>query len=322
MAISSVAFLTFAAAKTGSLLFGGVDTGKYEGNMANIAMYPSADSGVVDRFSVAFTSLSITSPSGSDTLTPTAYGEAVVLDSGTTLTYLPDDLANAVYNEVGAVYSSEVEAALCDCYTGDVDGTLNFGFAGANGVTIKVPMSELVSPLFLNDGSQGSFTNGQPACIFGIGPLSSLGDGSPILFGDTVLRSAYVVYDLKNFRIGLAPTKFNSTDSNVVAFPSLGASIPSATTVVNEAAVTQTATKGVVGPVPEQTAAPTATNSIGGGLFTGNAGPGFATAATQTTAATGTSKPKKNAGGREMPFSWQAVSLVALTMCFITQSFI
>lgn len=310
-----------ADARTGALLFGGIDTGKFDGNLANIAMYPSASTGIVDRFTVAFTSLSITSPSGSDTLTPPGYAEAVVLDSGTTLTFVPDDLAQAIYNVVGATYDSDVGAAVIDCDIGNVQGTLDFQFAGAEGPVIKVPVDEMVSPLFLKDGSQAQFVSGAPACQFGVGPSSSLGEDAPILFGDTVLRSAYVVYDLQNFRIGLAQTRFNSTDSNIVAFESFGAQIPSATTVTDESAVTQTAASGVV-------AAPAApTQPAGDGsfsatavLFTGHAGPGFATA-TATSSSTSTSKPKKSVAGQNSnPIAWEKVTLVGLTVSMMVMA--
>jgi hypothetical protein len=270
-------------------------------------MYPSGTTGIVDRFTVAFTSLSITSPSGSDTLTAPDFAYPVVLDSGTTLTFVPDDLATAIYNEVGATYDDQVQAAVCDCALGGVQGTLDFQFAGAQGPIIKVPITEMVSPLFLKDGTQAQFTTGGPACTFGIGPSSSLGAGAPILFGDTVLRSAYVVYDLANFRIGLAQTKFNSTDSNIVAFESLNAQIPSATTVTNEAAVTQTAASGAVAPVAAPTAAAGGSFSASAFQFTGHAGPGFATA---TTAPTSTSKPKKGAAGQ----SSKPFALIGLTV--------
>lgn|SRR5271170_1833381 len=45
---------------------------------------------------------------------------------------------------------------------------------------------------------------------------SPLRTGEEILFGGTFLRSVYVVYDLEDKRIGLAPTKFGSISSNVV----------------------------------------------------------------------------------------------------------
>ena len=310
-------------AGTGSLLFGGIDTGKFTGNLANIAMYPSADTGAIDRFTVAFTTLTITSPSGSEIITPVGYAEPVILDSGTTLAYVPDDLAQAIYNVVGATYDSTAGAAVCPCTIGNVDGTMDFQFAGAYGPTIKVPMSEMVYPFFKSDGTQAHFQNGQPACVFGIEPSSALGSNAALLFGDTVLRSAYVVYDLANYRIGLAPTNFNSTKSNVVAFQSLSAAIPSATTVTDESAVTQTASKGNVGGAAATTLAAAGTASATAAMFTGAAGPAFATAATQTVAqatsastSTGTSKQSGAATGPE-PFLWGQVAVVGLTFSLL-----
>jgi hypothetical protein len=265
-------------------------------------MYPSANTGVIDRFTVAFTSLSITSPSGSDTLTPAGYSEAAVLDSGTTLTYVPDDLAQAIFNEVGATFYPQDRVTLCPCGIGTVKGYLSFGFAGAYGPVIQVPISEMVYYPTTN-GTQIDVTPDTP-CIFGIVPASALGNGGLILFGDTLLRSAYVVYDLVNYRIGMAPTDFNSTGSNVVAFPSLGAAIPSATTVISEFAVIPTAagtaTGGLIG----------ATTT--GAMFTGNAGPGFAIA---TAVATAAAAGKKSAASSGLaPFAWERCVLVDLTM--------
>ena len=70
--------------------------------------------------------------------------------------------------------------------------------------------------------------------MFGVMNFSS----PPYLLGDTFLRSAYVVYDLANNQIGIAPTDFNSTDSNIVPFPSMSAPIPDATTAPGQSAAT------------------------------------------------------------------------------------
>jgi len=300
------------AAKTGTLLFGGIDTSKYTGNLANIAIYPSSASGVIDAFTVAFTGLTITSPSGTDTITPSGYAQPVILDSGTTFTYVPDDLAQAIFNVVGAQYSADAGITLAPCSTGSVAGTLDFQFAGPNGPIIKVPISELVYPITNTDGSQPTLADGQTVCSFGIEPASSLGQDTPLLFGDTLLRSAYVVYDLVNMRIGIAPTNFDSKDSNVVAFPSSGAQIPSATTVSDEQKVIETATVGNVGPTAVETAA-VGTASVNP-EFTGNAGPAFSSAFTNT-AAGATSTSKKNAGEVSVrPLAWKGfVVVVGLT---------
>ena len=88
------------------------------------------------------------------------------------------------------------------------------------------------------NGDVPHFQNGEAACALGI----DAAQGRPVLFGDTFLRSAYVVYDLVNNRIGIAQSNFNAGSSNIVAFASSGAPIPSATTAQAGISVTQTAT--------------------------------------------------------------------------------
>ncbi|KAJ9151831.1 Acid protease [Pleurostoma richardsiae] len=223
---------------TGNILFGGIDTEKYKGDLTRIEIYKDSNSGAFSSFIVALTSLEAYSSSGSDTLTSQSFPIAVVLDSGTTLSYLPTDLAEQVWQETGAVYSADIGLAVIPCSMQDSDGYFSFGFAGPNGPRINVTMDELV--LDLTTGQAPTFSSGaykgQDACEFGIQNFSS----DPFLLGDTFLRSAYVVYDLENNEIGMAPTDFNATDSNIVAFESKGATIPSATVAANQNEVTQT----------------------------------------------------------------------------------
>jgi len=253
---------------------------------------------------VAFTSLSATSRSGTDQLTPSDFAIAAVLDSGTTITYLPDDVAEMVFAELGAQYYEQLDAVVLPCYTGQGNGTIDFGFGGSGGPVIKVPISEIVLPLTLSTGEPATFSNKQPACQLGIQAAGDL----PILFGDTFLRSAYVVYDLANNRIGLAQTDFNATGSNAVPFPSFGAAIPSATTAPNEAQVTQTAT-GIpkVGGV-------SASATGGGGAPTYNpTATGLSAASGFTSVPTGSSKKKNAATGPE-PFVWSRVFVGIITL--------
>lgn len=233
----------------GNILFGGIDTKKYEGDLTRIKIYPDAKSNAYTSFKVALTSLEATSPSGKDTLTSPLFPIPVVLDSGTTLSYLPNDLAIQVWNEVGAVFSSEIGMAVLPCNMASSLGNFTFGFAGQYGPRIHVAMDELV--LDLTNGEAPTFVSGQykglKACEFGIQNFSS----DPFLLGDTFLRSAYVVYDLVNNEIGLASTDFNATESNIIPFPSAGAPIPSATVAPGQDTLTQTVagTKAASSPV-------------------------------------------------------------------------
>lgn len=251
---------------------------------------------------MAFTSLSATSKSGTDQLTPSTYAEAAILDSGTTITLLPDDLAEVVFEEFGAQYLQDLGAAVVPCALANANGTLDFGFGGSGGPTIKVNVNELVQPLTLTDGQTPTYKNGQTACQLGIQPAGDL----PILFGDTFMRSAYVVYDLVNNRIGLAQTDFNATGSNVVPFASSGAPIPSATSAPNEAQVTQTATG-----VPRVTVNPT------GGDVQATYNPtatGLSAASGFTSVATSTGSSKKSAAAAAEPFAWSRVFIGAITL--------
>lgn len=288
-------------ATSGNILFGGVDTDKYSGDLISVKVYPDSQTGQVDSFTVAFTSLSATSSSGTDQITPPNYAEAAILDSGTTITLLPDNVAEAVFTELGAVPDASLGAVLVPCNLARNTGYLTYGFGGAGGPQIKVSVSQLVLPLTLTSGRTPTFTNGEAACQLG---LQAAGD-LPVLFGDTFLRSAYVVYDLENNRIALAQTDFNATSSNIVSFASSGAPIPSATSAQSEDAVTQTATGNPkVGTTATGTATAAATYNPTATGF--SAASGFA--ATGTAAAGASSSGKKSAGvsGPE-PFVWSRI---------------
>ena len=219
-------------ADSGSILFGGVDTAKYVGNMTRISLCRDDESGAFTSFRVNLTSLEAVSPSRVYTVPSIENPIPVVLDSGTTLSYLPDDLARQVWREAGAIYAQDIGLAVIPCDMADAEKYFSFGFAGANGPRIDVKMDELV--LGLASGQPPVFVagpyDGQTACEFGI---QNFTDG-PFILGDTFLRSAYVVYDLSNNEIGISATDFNATDTSIVPFPSLSARIPGATPIPSQ----------------------------------------------------------------------------------------
>lgn len=223
----------------GNILFGGIDTEKYVGNLARIDILENNKTNVHDSFLVPITSLLAVSESGTDVLTSTEYPIEVVLDSGTTLSYLPNDIAEQIWREVGATYTRDVGLALLPCRMQNSKGHFSFGFAGPEGPRINVTMDELVLDL-VTSGPPPTFISGpfegEDACEFGIQNSSK----SPFLLGDTFLRSAYVVYDLQNNEIGIAQTDFNSTTSSIVAFEANGSNIPFSTLVSNQNLTTPT----------------------------------------------------------------------------------
>ena len=85
--------------------------------------------------------------------------------------------------------------------------------------------------------------DGTPVYLFGFQPAIQ---GELMLFGDTFLRSAYILYDLDNLHIGIASTNFENTSSKFVEIQKDGTSGGAAHTVADVTAV-QTGT-GIVAP--------------------------------------------------------------------------
>lgn len=226
-------------ASTGSILFGGVDTQKYVGNLTRVPVIRNAITDQYDSLIVGLRSISAVSSSGVDRLTSEQDPIKVVLDSGTTLSYLPTDIAQQMWTETGATYVAPMGMALIPCNMERSTGYFTFNFGGEGGPSIRVDMNELVLGLVVS-GPAPTFSSGQyagqEACEFGVQNTTGTN-----LLGDTFLRSAYVVYDLSNNEIGLAQTDFNATESNIVAFASQGALIPSATLAPNESLAMPTA---------------------------------------------------------------------------------
>ena len=228
-------------ASTGSILFGGVNTGQYSGSLETVPVIQT--NGYYSAFYIALTQIS-TSGTSSSYSTTTATG--ALLDSGTSLTYLPNDLASGIYNAVGAQYSESSGYPIVDCKLQNSDATINFQFSSP---TIKVPLNELV----LVGGVSRS--SGAQVCFLGILPSG----GATALLGDTFLRSAYVVYDLANNQISLAQTVFNSTTNDIQEIASGTNGVPDATLVPN--AVTNVAVSGGNGRI---SGASTTTITLGG----------------------------------------------------------
>lgn len=226
--ISSVAYslwLNDLDASTGSILFGGVDTDKFSGQLSTLPIIQ--ESGVYAEFIIALTDMGI---GGNKTSLFANSNVAVLLDSGSSLMYLPDEVTTALYTQFNAQYDSNQGAAFVDCSLANQQGSVEFGFSG---VTISVPYNELVIT--------AAVSRGQPVCILGIAPAGN----SISVLGDTFLRSAYVVYDLSNNEISLAQTNFNATTSNVQEISSGADGVPGASAVAN---AVSTAAVGTGGP--------------------------------------------------------------------------
>ncbi|GAM87612.1 hypothetical protein ANO11243_056390 [Dothideomycetidae sp. 11243] len=241
---------------TGTIVFGGIDTTKYSGSLSVLEIQPDK-LGNYSSFSVLWQSIGLTDSTGSTILSgdqgASALPALVILDTGTAITYVPDTMFQTLANYFGAENDDQL-GNLVSCQLGrdsNSNGTIDFGFGkNGGGPVISVPYSEIAVPAIdPTTGEQLMDEHGQPVCLFGVGSVNQLGDGAPLLFGDTFLRSAYLVYDLENKQVGLAQTVFNSTESNIVSITTLG-NLPGLTvnSVVGGSTVTQSASNVHVAP--------------------------------------------------------------------------
>lgn len=217
-------YLNDYQSSTGSILFGGVDTEKFIGGLTVVPILPDAQTQNFTSFTVGMTAVSFAFPNGT-THNASLQGGSLdaVLDSGTTLSYFPDDIATPLFDALGAyTYSSLGSVGLTMVECGLANAGLELTFRFNDSVSIVVPADEVVIDAF--DSVNGVIPPEIPLedpCLFGI---QNSGDSLPsegarqidfALLGDTFLRSAYVVYDLDNREIALAQANLNSTDTNV-----------------------------------------------------------------------------------------------------------
>ncbi|RCK67129.1 Candidapepsin-1 [Candida viswanathii] len=179
-------YLNAPDADTGKIIFGGVDNAKYSGKLIELPVTSTRE------LRIRLNSLSL---DGTDVSAPLD----ALLDSGTTFTYLQDDVFRQIVDKFDAqlTYDAGGNALyLVDC---DLPGNVDFNFI--NDAKITVPSTEFAVPLYTTDGQV------YPKC-----QLAFVNGRSNIL-GDNFLRSAYVVYDLDDNKISLAQVKYTSESS-------------------------------------------------------------------------------------------------------------
>lgn len=218
--------------KTGSILFGAVDSAKYTGDLKTVQIVNTLK-GYYDnpiKLEIIVSGIKF-NDSGSD-IDITSNEYTAVLDTGSTYSYFPRSLLTKAGETLGGLYSSSLGAYIVECVDSDsYYFTINF-----SGAEITVPLSSLVTQYDTDK------------CFLSI--LEQTGDDY-ILFGDNVLRSAYLVYDLDDYEISLAQVKYTSDESISVISSSVpnaqkasGYSSTALPSSANEQDASQTATFG------------------------------------------------------------------------------
>ncbi|KAK0729931.1 aspartic peptidase domain-containing protein, partial [Lasiosphaeris hirsuta] len=232
-------YLNDRRSSSGTILFGGIDTEKFIGPLKIMPIIKALTANYTS-FEVALTGMGVTYTNGSTVAVATGYQGTLpaILDSGTTLSYLPETMASKVIEELGAI-TDKVQTGLtfidCDYLNTERDLIITFDF---NKTVITVPVWEMVLDI-LGDYQSilPSTIPYERACLFGIQSTAGFEDSGAVknsnfaLLGDTFLRSAYVVYDLEHYQIGMAQANMNSTGTSIVELKAADSGLPSLTGV-------------------------------------------------------------------------------------------
>ena len=202
-----------------------------------------------DRFLhyvVSMPSFSLQGPEGSQQFEGSSKG--AWLDTGTPSTLLPKDAVQKIYEQFGVTIITEPQPTpVVNCSLLETDAKLTFNFGESGTIPISVPLSDFII--------QTELPSAGPACIFMISANEASGCGGsgasggsnitcpappgqrrakrtpqtngspnnqiqsgvpgPIIIGANVLSAMYVVFDLENNQIGMAPASFNATTPNI-----------------------------------------------------------------------------------------------------------
>lgn len=197
------------SATSGQLIFGGVDTTRYSGDLGVVPI--QRVDGVFQNFAISLTGITLSDqgqsfdpPSGATTLPVN-----VVLNSGSLFTYLPTALVDDIWKALQYAGSSKqggTVTAFVDCRLATSGITVDFVFGS---VQISIPLSGL---LFDFNVYKQTDRQGNQVCALKIRPAD---DGNYVL-GLSFFEVAYIVFDLTNNQISLAPAVRGVSESNII----------------------------------------------------------------------------------------------------------
>ncbi|KAB5513124.1 aspartic peptidase domain-containing protein [Coniochaeta sp. 2T2.1] len=206
---------------SGSVIFGGIDTKKYQGSLLKLPIVPAAQAPDGNtRYYIRLDGISVNQPDGTIVSVyqkaAGGLGQVVQIHSGYTLS----SFSTVVFQKLVAAFPSAQavqgdELYSVDCLDAGQGGSLDFTFGDK---VINVPYSDFV----WRDPRSG-------LCILG-----AFADDYISVLGDTFLRAAYVVFDWDNRNIHLAQSADCGT--NLVA---IGAGADAVPSVVGDCAVTE-----------------------------------------------------------------------------------
>ncbi|ETI22163.1 hypothetical protein G647_06236 [Cladophialophora carrionii CBS 160.54] len=183
----------------GVIIFGGYDKTKWIDELTPFPIvYPSPRGAAELNIEGPVIEITV----GDDTYDLPTQSYTVLLDTGSTYTYLPRRQFNILATALDAELAYEdydLYVVSCDYKT--VDGGLDYTFDGPSGrVTISVPWEQVVIE---NDALPDD------VCFLGFIPDPD--NEGFYVFGETFLRSAYLLYNYDDLTISLAQASYDTS---------------------------------------------------------------------------------------------------------------
>ncbi|KAI5201612.1 acid protease [Aureobasidium subglaciale] len=201
----------------GSILFGGVDPGKYTGNLTTLNLLQAGvNEEMVQAFFMHLDEVWMKRGDGTEEViaTYTEISEFVYPDSGASDWTVPTNIYNRVVNLTGVTVTQDNAVLACSKISNDTSFTFTLSGSGSNTAKLNVPLSSFFIPAVKTDGSIAKI-GGEDACLMMIKPAAP---GSKVyLIGDPILRAGYWVFDLDNGQVSIAQARLSATNSNIVA---------------------------------------------------------------------------------------------------------
>lgn len=220
------------------MLFGGINKAKFEGTLQKVPITSYNNTGQYTALQLPLTEIKV---DGSSALSSPSKEKPLntLLDSGSSLTVLPNSMAKDIFKKLDAKYHDQWGVATIDCKQKTKEHHMSFTFNG--NVTVEVSMDQLILPFndVLKEMTSALARRDDYAeeCVVGITPLSSTSESnsnSTGLLGDTFLRSVYAVYDLDNNEISLAKANINPGEDDIEEIPAGKEGVPTATGAPSE----------------------------------------------------------------------------------------
>lgn len=204
-------FLSQQNATEGTILFGAVDHAKYIAPLQKVPIIPTKFSNPYLKPQVILSEMQFQNNNRLMKLTPNQF--VVVLDSASTYSYLPGIVVARIAKSLDGTYDYDYSLYKVDCEYKNPEFVVMFDFSG-----IKIRIS--LDMLMFQSGS---------LCWLSLFPVGEASVAYPGILGENFLRHAYVVYDLDNLEISMAPVVYTNNENIEV----IRDSVPSALSATN-----------------------------------------------------------------------------------------